>query len=159
MIHFLLSFLLGFLSNPWFWAVAVALGLGAAALIYFKQTALLLKIIANPHIWLVLVASLLLFSIDHVEKENASLKVQVTEMQNQKTSDADAANTDKTRSKQQVKRQTQQARNQTIIEQAQPGQALDDLLDQYAQDRPDLNGGSSSSADGMRKHPDGVVNP
>lgn len=159
MLHFLLSFLFGFLANPWFWGAVVVLALAAGAMIYFKQTALLLKIVASPHLWLALVACLLLLSVDHVEKENAALKQQVTTMQNQQTSDKDAADTDKTRAGQQTKRHAQQTKNQTIIEHAQPGHAQDDLLDQFAQDRPDLNGGSSSSPDGVRKHADGVVVP
>ncbi len=159
MFHFLFSFLFGFLANPWFWGAFVVLALAAGAMIYFGQVKLLLKIVTSPHLWLVLVAVLLLLSVDHVEKENAALKQQVTTMQNQQTATKDAADTDKNRATQQTKRHTQQTKNQTIIEHAQPGQAQDDLLDQFAQDRPDLNGGSSSSSVGLRKHPDGVVVP
>lgn len=146
--------------HPWFWAIAVALVLIAGAMVYLKQTALLVKIATNPHLWMAALAVIFYLNIAHITKENATLKQQVTELQNQNTADSDAAKADKTRASQQAKRSSQSSRDQSIIDHAQPGHAQDDLLDQYAQDRPDLNGNSSSSsANELRKSPDGVVNP
>lgn len=155
----MIGFLLGFLMHPWFWFAAIALAIIVAAMVYLKQTALLIKIATNPHLWMAALAVVFYLNIAHMQHENAALKQQVTELQNQRTSDQDATNTDKNRVKQQAVRQAKTERNKTIIDNAQPGQAQDDLLDQYAADRPDLNGGSSASADGMRKRPDGVVKP
>ncbi len=155
----MLGFLLGFFHVPIFWIAIAVLAAIAVGLYFWQGPALLLKIVANPYVWLAAVVALGAMSVMHLEQENKDLKATVQQQQTQSSATTDAQKTDEVRVTQKTKRQTQSDKQQTVITNAKPGQAQDDLLDEISSERPDLNSSASASADGLRKQPDGTVNP
>ena len=163
------SILLGLLLNPNGLLAYAGLALLAVVIYFTLGPARLLKIALDIRTWFALALALAVLAFAHSERLANDLEAQIAAAAAQGQADRDAVI--ETRRRQQEDRHQQAQRIDDAIQAAPPGEAQDAALDAIAAERPHYHGlqdeedpararaDPGADADGLRKHPDGVVVP
>lgn len=154
-----LSFIWAVVANWQVLAALAAVAVVAAGYAYFRGLPALLKIVLDLRTWLVVGFVVLVLAVSSLQKKNEVLNDKLDNAEQVEISKTDASKTLTKRLKAKDVRAAESQRLEEAITNAEPEEAVDDLLDEIAalqSGRPAVD--RQPGPDGVR-HPDGTIEP